>query len=379
MTSAPAYLDHNATTPAKPAVIAAVTAALGCVGNPSSVHRFGRCARRTVEVAREQVAALVGAAPSQVVFTASATEANNLALHGLGSAASRRILVSGIEHDSIIAAADEATRIAATADGLIDLAALERDLARDERPALVALMLANNETGAIQPVAEAARIARAHGALLLCDAAQAVGKIAVDIGALGCDALTVSAHKFGGPQGAAALVLAGDPPLASLIRGGGQERGRRAGTENVPAIAGFGVAAKLAAEDLPRMAALAAQRDRLEAAVRRVAPGAEIFAAAAERLPNTSCLSMPGVASETQIMALDLAGVAVSAGSACSSGKVRASRVLTAMGVPLAVANTAIRVSLGWTTGAADIDRFIESWTALWTRLGNSRAAVPAA
>ncbi len=379
MTSAPVYLDHNATTPAKPAVIAAVTAALGCVGNPSSVHRFGRCARRTVETAREQVAALVGAAPSHVVFTASATEANNLALQSLGSGSSRRILVSGIEHDSIIAAADEATRIAATADGRIDLGALERDLARDGRPALVALMLANNETGAIQPVAEAARIAHAHGAILLCDAAQAAGKIAVDIGALGCDALTVSAHKFGGPQGAAALVLAGDPPLAPLIRGGGQERGRRAGTENVPAIAGFGAAAKLAADDLPHMAALAPLRDRLEAAVTRVAPGVEIFAAAVDRLPNTSCLSMPGVASETQVMALDLAGVAVSAGAACSSGKVRASRVLTAMGVPMAVANTAIRVSLGWTTTEADIDRFIETWTALWTRLGSSRAAVPAA
>ena len=379
MTSAPVYLDHNATTPVKPAALDATVAALRCVGNPSSVHRYGRCARRTVETAREQVAALVGADPAGVIFTTSATEANNLALRALGPAAGRRILVSGIEHDSIIAAADEATRIAATADGRIDLAALERELARDARPALVALMLANNETGAIQPVAEAARLARARGGLLLCDAAQAVGKIPVDVASLGCDALTISAHKFGGPQGAAALVLAQDMPLAALIRGGGQERGRRAGTENVPAIAGFGAAARVAADDLPAMAALGALRDRIEAALRSTSPEVEIFAAAAPRLPNTSCVSMPGVAAESQVMALDLAGVAVSAGAACSSGKVRASRVLTAMGVPLAHANTAIRVSLGWTTSEADVERFIEAWTALWTRLGGSRAAVPAA
>jgi len=379
MTLAPVYLDHNATTPLKPAVVAAVAAALGCVGNPSSVHRFGRCARRQVEEAREAVAALVGAPPpAQVVFTASATEANNLALRGLTP--SRRVLLSAVEHDSVVGAVgDEAAeRVPVSEAGVVDLAALERALARDPRPALVAVMLANNETGAIQPVAEAARIAHAHGALLLCDAAQAAGKIAVDWAALGCDMLTLSAHKLGGPQGAAALVAADAVMLTPLLRGGGQERGRRAGTENVAAIVGFGVAAKLAAEDLPRMAALAVQRDRLEAALRAVAPVA-VFGAAAPRLPNTSCVAMPQVGAETQIMALDLAGVAVSAGAACSSGKVRASRVLTAMGIAPAIANTAIRVSLGWSTTEADVDRMIEAWTGRWSRLGAARAAVPAA
>jgi cysteine desulfurase len=381
MTLAPVYLDHNATTPLKPAVVAAVAAALGCTGNPSSVHRFGRCARRQVEDARTAVAALVGARPAQVIFTASATEANNLAVRGLTPL--RHVLMSAIEHDSVVGAVEEAERVPVSDEGVIDLAALERVLARDTRPALVAVMLANNETGAIQPVAEAARIAHAHGALLLCDAAQAAGKITVDMAALGCDLLTISAHKLGGPQGAAALVVADRVMLAPLTRGGGQERGRRAGTENVAAIAGFGVAAKLAVEDLPRLAALAPLRDRLEAALHNMAP-VQVFGAEAPRLPNTSCVTMPGVGAETQIMALDLAGVAVSAGAACSSGKVRASRVLTAMGVAPAVASTAIRVSLGWSTTEADVDRFIETWTGLWSRLGiralgAARAAAPAA
>jgi cysteine desulfurase len=376
MTLAPVYLDHNATTPLKPAVVAAVAAALGCVGNPSSVHRFGRCARRQVEDAREAVATLVGATGAQVIFTASATEANNLAIRGL--LPQRHVLMSAIEHDSVVGAVEEAERVPVDEAGVIDLAALERVLTRDARPALVAVMLANNETGVVQPVAEAARIAHAHGALLLCDAAQAAGKIPVDMAALGCDLLTVSAHKLGGPQGAAALVVADHVMLAPLTRGGGQERGRRAGTENVAAITGFGVAAKLAAEDLARMTALAPLRDRLEATLQSVAP-VQVFGADALRLPNTACVTMPGVGSETQIMALDLAGVAVSAGAACSSGKVRASRVLTAMGVAPAIASTAIRVSLGWPTTEADVDRFIEIWTGLWSRLGAARAAAPAA
>jgi cysteine desulfurase len=376
MTLAPVYLDHNATTPLKPAAAAAVTAALGHVGNPSSVHRFGRCARRAVEDARAAVAGLVGAAPAQVVFTASATEANNLAVRGLTP--QRHVLMSAVEHDSVVGAVEEAERIPVLDSGVVDLAALERILRRDTRPALVALMLANNETGVIQPVADAARIARAHGALLLCDAAQAAGKVAVDMAALGCDMLTLSAHKLGGPPGAAALVVGDNVMLSPLTRGGGQERGRRAGTENVPAIAGFGVAARLAAEDLPRMAALAAQRDRMEAALRGAAP-VQVMGAGAPRLANTLCVTMPGVGAETQIMALDLAGVAVSAGAACSSGKVRSSRVLTAMGFAPAVAGTAIRVSLGWTTTAAEIDRFIEAWTGLWSRLGAARGAAPAA
>src|SRR5262249_30713667 len=254
MTLAPIYLDHNATTPPKPAVVAAVAAALGCVGNPSSVHRFGRCARRQVEDAREAVAALVGARPAQGIFTASATEANNLAVRGLTP--SRRVLMSAVGQDPVVGAVEEAERVPVSEAGVVDLAALERALTRDPRPALVAVMLANNETRVIQPVAEAARIAHAHGALLLCDAGQAAGQVPVAMAGGGCDVMTLSAHRLGGPQGAAALIVADHVMLTPLTRGGGQERSRRAGTENVAAIAGFGVAAKLAREDLPRLAAL---------------------------------------------------------------------------------------------------------------------------
>lgn len=367
-----AYLDHNATTPLKPAARAAMLAALE-VGNASSVHRAGRQARRVIEDARDQVAAMVGGA-ARVIFTSGATEANALALAGLGRA---RVLVSAIEHDSVLANASQAERIPVSADGVTDLAALERML-DDPRPTLVAVMAANNETGAIQPVAEIARLAHAHGALVLCDAAQAGGKIALDLATLGVDALTLSAHKLGGPQGAGALMLARDLPLAPLWRGGGQELGSRAGTENVAAIAGFGAAAQAARADLVDFARLAALRDRIEAALRAAAPGAVVFAAGAARLPNTSCIAMPGVGAETQIMALDLDGVAVSAGAACSSGKLRQSHVLGAMGVAPQIAATAIRISLGWDTRAADADAVIEAWIKLWTRAG-ARAAASAA
>lgn len=366
--SAPVYLDYNATAPLKPAVIEAVASALAETGNPSSVHRFGRAARRAVETAREQVAALVNAAPSSVVFTSSGTEANNLALHQAGS---RPVLVSAIEHDSVLRVARDATRIPVTRDGIVDLDALDRLLAGTSG-ALVAVMLANNETGVIQPVADVARIAHTHGALVHCDAAQAAGKIAVDMRALGVDTLALSAHKFGGPQGVGALVVADRVAVTPLVAGGGQERGRRAGTENVAGIAGFGVAASLAAADLPRMDEIARLRDAMENRLRSTAPEAVIFGAAAKRLPNTICIAMPGVAAETQVMALDLAGVAVSAGAACSSGKVKASHVLTAMDAG-ALAGSAIRVSAGWRSTAVDFDRFAEAWTSLWARLAAPR------
>ncbi len=371
----PVYLDYNATAPLKPAVIDAVTAALAEVGNPSSVHRFGRLARRTVETARAEIAALVGAAPAQVVLTSGGTEANNLALNVPG----RTVLVSAVEHESVLRPAREALRIPVDRNGIVDLAALDRMLAGIDGPALVAVMLANNETGVIQPVEEVVRIAHAYKARVHCDAVQAAGKIRVDFTALGVDTLALSAHKLGGPQGVGALVVADEPVLTPLLRGGGQERGRRAGTENVAAIAGFGVAAALAAKDLDRMAEIAALRDDMETRLERILPGLPVFGRDVRRLPNTSCLAMPGVPAETQVMAFDLAGVAVSAGAACSSGKVATSHVLAAMGVPPSIANSAIRVSAGWRSTPADFDRFVETWISLWTRLGRAERVAPAA
>lgn len=359
MTHGAVYLDHNATTPLRPEAMRAAAAALARIGNPSSVHRFGRGVRRMVEDARAQIAALVGARPDSVIFTSGGTEANALALRGPG----RPIFVSAVEHASVLAAAPEAARVPVNREGVIELDALEAALAADPRPALVSLMLANNETGAIQPVAEAAEIARRHGALLHCDAVQAAGKISVDLAGLGAHLLSLSAHKLGGPMGAGALV-AGDPvPLEALLKGGGQERGLRAGTENVSGIAGFGAAAEAAQGELDRFGRRAAWRDVLEERAQAAVPSARILSAGAARLANTSCLALPGVAAETQVIALDLAGVAVSAGSACSSGKVGPSHVLAAMGAGEDISASAIRVSLGWSSAMTDIERFLEAWT----------------
>jgi cysteine desulfurase len=377
MMSAPVYLDYNATAPVLPAAIAAVQAALVETGNASSVHRFGRLSRRTVETARDQVAALINAPASGIVFTGSGTEANNLAI-AHARADGRRFIVSAVEHDSVLRAADGATIAPVDGDGVVDLAALERLLA-GSAPALVAVMLANNETGVIQPLGEIVALAHAHGATVHCDAVQAAGKIAIDVAALGVDTLALSAHKLGGPQGVGALFVSPRLALRAQIVGGGQERGRRAGTENVAGIAGFGAAA--AASDVTQMGAIARLRDATEARLRNIAPETVVFGAKTARLPNTLSVAMPGVAAETQVMALDLAGIAVSAGSACSSGKVKASHVLAAMGVAPDLAGSAIRVSAGWRSTAEDFDRFVEAWTALWARLGAPRvgSVAPAA
>ena len=368
----PCYLDHNATAPVKREVVALMAALLAETGNPSSPHGFGRAARRILEEARARVARLVGAAAEGVVFTASGSEANNLAMTGFPG---RRLLVSAIEHDSVLRAAPAAEILPVTESGLVDLAAAERMLAADARPALVSVMLANNETGVIQPIQDLAAIAHRHGALLHSDAVQAPGRIAVDMAALGIDLLTLSAHKIGGAPGAAALVLAAGLDVAPLIRGGGQERGRRAGTENMPAIAGFGLAAELAAGDLADAGRIAALRDGLEAALAARQPGLRIFGRGAPRLPNTSCFGLAGLTAETQLMALDLAGIAVSAGSACSSGKARSSHVLAAMGAEPALAGSAIRVSLGRQNGPADIERLVAAWSDLAQRTGLGVAA----
>lgn len=367
----PVYLDHNATAPVRPEAVQAMTRALETLGNPSSVHRFGRTARRGMESAREAVAALAGAEPSQVVFTSGGSEANTLALAGSGR---ERVLVSAGEHDSVLKAVPQAEAVPLTSDGRVDLTALSAMLAEDERPALVSIMLANNETGVIQPVSEAAALARGFGARVHCDAVQGAGRLPLDVTALGVDMLTVSAHKIGGPQGVGALIVADDGPVRTLVRGGGQERGYRAGTENLPGIVGFGAAAEAALRDLDRMAGLAAWRDRLEREVRAICPSAKIVGGDAERVANTSCIALPGLSAETQVMSLDLAGVAVSSGSACSSGKVHPSHVLQAMGLGPEITGSAIRVSLGWNSAESDIDRFLKAWSRLAERAAQAAA-----
>lgn len=359
------YLDHNATAPLKPEVKAAMGQAMDLVGNPSSVHAFGRSARRAVEEARAAVAALAAVRPAQVLFTGSGTEANNFALRGF---AGRRVLTSAIEHESVLAARPDAERFGVTRDGIADLQDLESRLASGNEPALVSLMLVNNETGVIQPVADAARIAHAHGALIHCDAVQAAGRLPLSLSGLGADLMTLSAHKLGGPTGVGALILADGLEPDALIRGGGQERRKRAGTENLLGIVGFGAAARLALDGLAEAADLAALRDRLEHEALAAMPRARVMGAGAARVANTSCLMLPGLPGETQVMTLDLAGVAVSAGSACSSGKVKPSHVLAAMGEDDRSAASAIRVSLGWTSDEEVVDRFLAAWTAMARR-----------
>ncbi len=376
------YLDWNATAPLRPAARAAMLAALDRLGNPSSVHAEGRATRHLVETAREAVAALVGADARNVIFTSGGTEANGLAL---GPAIERpgrkeplaRLIVSAIEHPSVRSggrfAQDLVEEIAVTGDGVVDLGDLARRLGEPGKgAALVSIMHANNETGVLQPVAAAAEMVHAAGGLLHVDAVQTAGRVPCDIKALRADLLTISSHKIGGPQGAGALVRASeglhfaDP----LLKGGGQERGSRAGTENVGAIAGFGAAAREAAEGLAadgeRVRVL---REQLEAGLRETAAGTVIFGAAAERLPNTTLFAVPGQKAETALIALDLAGIAASSGSACSSGKVTASHVLKAMGVAPALAAGAVRLSIGRNTTETEIGAVLIAWRKLVSRL----------
>lgn len=358
------YLDANATEPLRPEARDAALAAMELAGNPSSVHAAGRAARRLLEGARETVAARFGARPREVVFTSGGTEADALAIHALG--AGRRLVVGATEHDAVRAAAPGAETLPVDRDGVARLDRLDAMLAASP-PALVCLMLANNETGTIQPVADAAAICRRHGALLHVDAVQAAGRIPVDLRALGADSMALSGHKLGGPKGAGALLLAPEAALAApapLVRGGGQERGWRGGTPALPAIAGFAAAAEAAREEVA--APLAALRDAAEHGA--AALGALVVAAGAARLPNTACLALPGARAETQVIALDLAGAQVSAGAACSSGKVARSPVLDAMGLG-ELADCAIRVSLPWNTAASDVDAFLAAYRGMAARL----------
>jgi len=355
------YLDANATEPLRPEARAAMLAALEVTGNPSSVHAAGRAARRVLEDAREQLAARFGALPQNLVFTSGGTEADALAVHALG--AGRRVVIGTTEHDAIRSAAPGAALLPVDRDGVADLGAL--DLGPD---VLVCLMLANNETGTIQPIAEAAALCRRHGAWLHVDGVQAAGRSDVNLAALGAHSLAVSSHKLGGPPGAGALLLAPEvSAIAPLIAGGGQERGRRGGTPPLPAIAGFAAAAS-AATGAARLAPL---RDAAEAAA--LAAGAAVCGAGAPRLANTTCLALPGVRADAQVIALDLEGIAVSAGAACSSGKVTTSHVLAAMGLgPLA--GQAIRVSLPWNATAADVAAFAAAYPRMADRLRQALA-----
>lgn len=370
-----AYLDHNATSPLRPEARAALVAALDAGGNASSVHAEGRAARARIEAARAAVAALAGAPVRSVVFTSGATEAAALALHPSVEIAGRAkrcdvLLASAVEHPAVLKGrrfpSDALEILPVDGEGRLDLAALAEALARHRaagRRAMLAVMAANNETGVIQPVAEAARLVHEADGIVFCDAVQAAGRIPIDMAALGADFLALSAHKIGGPPGVGALVAAGpDHRTAPLLSGGGQERNRRAGTENGPAIVGFGAAANAVKASLSAEAErLAVLRDRLERAVLEGVPGTRVVGAGADRLPNTTMVTFAGLRAETLVIALDLAHVSISAGSACSSGKVGASQVLLAMGLPEDEAAGAIRLSLGWSSTIEDVDAAVEA------------------
>jgi cysteine desulfurase len=373
-TGAFTYLDHNATTPVREIAVAAMLDAVTRCGNPSSVHREGRAARHRLEMARAAVARSIGlGAAGEIVFTSGGTESNQLAIRGAGRV---RVLRSAIEHDSVRAALADAVEIPVEPGGAVDLSAFAELLATDRAPTLVSVMAANNETGVIQPLAEIVRLGHAAGALVHCDAIQAIGKIGFDMTALGLDLVSLSAHKLGGPPGIGALALASGIAVTPCQRGGGQERGLRAGTENLPGIAGFAAAIEAATAELATYRELAILRDTMEERLRMIEPDLVLFGADRARLPNTSCVALPGMSSEVQIMALDLAGVAVSAGAACSSGKVRSSHVLGAMGVAPALARSAIRISLGRGTDIVDIERLVTAWGALAHRQRDKRGEV---
>jgi cysteine desulfurase len=382
------YLDHNATSPLRPESLSAMTHALSISGNPSSVHANGRAARAIVEEARERVAALAGAKAEQVIFTSGATESNNLALFGAaeGSLADdsriTRLFVSAIEHNSILVAADRlaerfpwvrVARLPVTASGVIDLEALRVGLREGKGRALIAIMAANNETGMIQPVAEISRLAREAGALLLVDAVPAAGKMTLDFSL--CDYMTLSAHKLGGPQGVGALIVADGAPLAPQLVGGGQQKGLRAGTENLSGIAGFGAAAHSLRDAEGERARLAHLTDHFEQALKRAIPEAIVFGEGATRLCSTTCFAVPGVTAETALIGLDLDGVMMSSGSTCSSGKVAISHVLLAMGVDEALAACALRASFGWSSTMEDVTAAVASLVKLHERIRAKEAA----
>ena len=379
-----AYLDHNATSPLRPEAREAMIGAADFAGNASSIHAEGRKARAIVEEAREKIAARIGCAPRQLVFTSGGTESNVMALSPawLGNGGRSKLFISAVEHPSVLQGgqfdADQVSILPVDTNGIVDLAEARRlfedwQQTTDGSPFLASLMHANNETGVLQPVAELAVLAHEYGGLVHSDAVQSFGKLPVDAGILGADFITISAHKIGGPKGVGALaILREDLPVTALLRGGGQEFGYRAGTENVPAIAGFGA---IAEADLSEWDNICALRDRLERDAEAISPELAVFGRGTERLPNTSCFAVAGMDAETILMSLDLGGVAVSAGSACSSGKVARSHVLAAMGAPEDLSGGAIRVSLGWNSTGQDIESFIAGWKEVYGKFVQRRRA----
>jgi cysteine desulfurase len=348
------YFDHNASAPLRDEAREAMIAALEAGANPSSVHAEGRAGRRLIEDAREEVAALVGATPAEVVFTS-------------GAAGWQRIHVYGFEHESVLApiraSGAKIEELPVERDGAADLGEFARRvLSAETLPprTLLTLQMANSETGVVQDVAAAASFAREQGIAVHTDAVQAAGRLAVDFHDLNVDYLTISSHKLGGPMGVGALVIRDGLMLPSLIKGGGQERRRRAGTENVAAIAGFGAAARVARGEVADMTGLGQLRDRLAAGIAEIVPDSVVIAEQSQRLANTLSVALPGELAETSVIKLDLAGIAVSVGSACSSGKVGASHVLAAMGVDERLARSTIRLSLGWSTTVDDVEAFLE-------------------
>lgn len=361
------YLDYNATCPIFPEAIKAAADAMAHTGNASSIHADGRAARKIVEDSREQVAKLAGVRAAQIIFNSGATEGNNTILSGF---AEKLVLLSPVEHPSVLEATPTTTEfLPLKSDGTIDLDKFEVVM-ETSAPALVCVQLVNSETGIIQPVADIARIAKAKGALVLCDAVQAAGRIAIDFKSLGADYLTLSAHKFGGPQGIGALVFREGLQMPKFMRGGGQEKRQRAGTENVAAIAGFAAASARALENLDAyQTRCKGFQAKLESALKAAVNDLVIVGENAPRVANTTDVILPGASAETQLMAMDLEGVAVSSGSACSSGTFKPSHVLASMGYNADEAKSALRFSTGWATTDADIDDAIQAYKKIIQRL----------
>lgn len=359
------YLDHNATTPLKPAARDAMLSVLEFSGNASSIHKAGREARRRIEEARSKIANFVNAKPSSVIiFTSGATEANNLVLKGSGC---ERIILSAIEHPSVLKAWTNAEIIPVLTDGTVDLSALDRLLEKNDRSTLISVMTVNNETGVIQPIEGVVEIARRRGALVHTDAVQAAGRLPLDLQKSGVDYLTLSSHKIGGPQGAGCLVMSNCVSVTPQASGGNQEKNMRAGTENLGGIVGFGTAVELA--DVKEFQKLGALRDRLESELQKRAPAIRIFGKDSPRVANTSMFALPGASSETQLIALDMSGICVSNGSACASGTVKLSHVLTAMGASASEAGSSLRISLGWNSTEKDVEYFLQKWTEMYNRI----------
>lgn len=364
------YLDHNATSPVDPRVVQVMLEAWEHPSNPSSIHKFGQKAKMMLEQAREQVLNTLDLGSDyQVIFTSSGTESNNMALRGLSH---MQVVTSVIEHPSVLQVVGQGL-IPVLENGVIDLIAMDEVLSTIPQPALVSVMYANNEIGVIQPIAEVIAIAKKYGALVHTDAVQMMGKMRFDWGATPPDLITISAHKFGGPQGAAALIYRKDTNLTPIMQGGGQEFRMRPGTHNLASIVGMGKACTLLPERINNYVAISKLRDYIEAKIKEISKMSVIFGAAAERLPNTSSISMPGIKAETQVIHFDLAGIALSAGSACSSGRVGIPHVQAAMGYTMDEAGSAIRVSLGPDTTLSDADKFISAWSGLYNKTNGEK------